>query len=136
MKRPSLLISFSFLVIAFLIVMNFLFSCKKEKNGADLFHGKWKTSYNDTIEFASVNGENRLIADLDMNPAQPATNTREYVYRNGKLGVSIGASPINGFYMYDSFRWIERGREFEVLGMQWFPFISSSTTVFTFTKIQ
>jgi hypothetical protein len=113
-----------------------LFSCKKENNNdISLFYGSWKTSYGDTIEFSKSGNKNMLSYDFSMNPALPTTTNHEYTYQSNKLGVKNGRSGSNNFYFFQSFRWLQTSQQFEVQGIDWFPFISSTQTYFTFTKI-
>jgi hypothetical protein len=120
----------------FLIAIS-IFSCKKEKGtGTESFLGKWKTSYGDTILFARVNGKNMITYDRSMNPSMPLTSDYEYAYQNNKLGIKDGIASIpGGFRFFQSFKWLDRGRSFEIQGVEWFLFLSSSGTYFTFTKI-
>lgn len=137
MQKQSLTFSFSFLLIAFLIVLTFLFSCKKDKNetNAVTFYGKWKTSYGDTVTFTRVNGKNVIRYDASMNPGLPMQTTEEYTYRNNKLGIRSSFSSIGDFRMMNTFQWIDEGRSFKIQGVEWFVFMSSTATWFTFTKI-
>jgi hypothetical protein len=117
----------------------FLIACKKNNNEdnpeASLFYGKWKTSYGDTIIFSSSNNKNMLNYDISLNPAFAPRANNEYTYKDQKLGVKDGFGSPGSFRFFDSFRWIQRGSEFEIQGIQWFMFISSMGTYFTFTKI-
>ncbi len=123
--------------LTFLIATTFiLFSCKKENNSdTSLFYGSWKTSYGDTIEFSRTGNKNILRYDYSLNPALPTTTNHEYTYRSNKLGLKNGWNGLDNFYFFQSFRWVQRGQQFEVQGIDWFSFISSTQTYFTFTKI-
>jgi len=131
MKKQTLLATCYFLIAVL------LFSCKKEKGvSSEIFLGKWKTSYGDTIAFSRVNGENIVSYDLSMNPAMPANRDFEYSYRNGKLGIKDGfSSSFNGFRYLQTFKWLDEGRSFEVQGAEWLLILSSTSVYFTFTKI-
>ena len=65
----------------------------------------------------------------------PTTTDHEYNYQDIKLGLKNGLNGPNGFHILQSFRWLQRARQFEVQGVEWFLFISSTQTYFTFTKI-
>ncbi|HEY6502492.1 MAG TPA: hypothetical protein VIZ28_00835 [Chitinophagaceae bacterium] len=122
--------------LLFLLAFSF-FSCSKEGDTTvGTFYGNWKTSYGDTIIFARVNGKNMVNYDQSMNPAMPMNGNFEYTYRQDKLGIKDGLSGLASFRFYQTFRWLEEGRSFEVQGVEWFPFISSTGTWFTFTKIR
>jgi hypothetical protein len=119
----------------FLIAI-FIFSCKKDKETAEsVFFGKWKASYGDTIEFRRVNGKNILNYDRSLNPTMPLTTGIEYSYRDGKLGIKDGLASFGSYRVLQSFKWLDEGRSFEVQGVEWFVFLSSTGTYFTFTKI-
>jgi hypothetical protein len=133
MKKQILLLSCSLLIAVF------IFSCKKDKDIATTtFLGKWKTSYGDTVVFARVNGQNIISYDRTMNPTLPNRSNSEYTYKDNKLGIKDGfvnPGSITGFRFFQSFKWLEEGRSFEIQGVEWFMFMSSTTTYFTFTKI-
>jgi hypothetical protein len=122
-------------ITLFAIVFTF-FSCNKAVNEeASLFYGKWQASYNDTIEFFQSGNINILRYDKSQSPAVPGPIDEEYTYTINKLGIKNGNNGPDRFYYLKSFKWIEKGKKFEVQGTEWFPFISSTLTYFTFTKI-
>lgn len=111
-------------------------SCKKEDTESiSLFYGKWKPSYSDTIEFFHNGSSNIIRYDKSLNPVMPVTTDEEYTFRNNILGIKNGYGEPGAFFFFKSFSWIERGKSFQVQGVEWFNFISSTTTWFTFTKI-
>jgi hypothetical protein len=123
-------------LIAFIAGIIFLSSCKKEKNNeSSLFYGKWKTSYNDTIVFSSPGGRNLLTYNMSMNPLLPSTSSYEYTAPVDKLAKKDWRNAAGDFIFFQSFRWIQKGFVFEVQGVEWFPFMSSTLPYFTFTKI-
>ncbi len=115
-------------------------SCTKEESDKDIFYGHWKTSYGDTISFYNQNGTDILEYEIDaFSPGPPANDPiHEYLYKNNKLSIrdNVGASSSEPFRELTSFKWANKGIEFKVQGVQWFPFMSSTVTTFTFTKIQ
>ncbi len=108
--------------------------CTREKDtGTVSFRGEWEASYGDTIRFFRENGKNIVSYNQSIS-AFLTTNKYEYTYRGGKLGIKNGfAGP--DFTTYQTFTWIEEGKSFRIQGVDWFPFISSTTTWYTFTKI-
>jgi hypothetical protein len=123
-----------FIVFGFLFV-NGLNSCKKETHTKNhLLYGKWKTSYGDTIQFARESGKDILTYDNTMNPALPNLTKREYRYESGKLSMRWLPSA-DPFQPVQSFAWITEGESFTIQGIEWFMFLSSTSTYFTFTKI-
>jgi len=114
----------------------FSFSCNKHNSSNEyLFYGNWKTSYGDTIRFSNESGKNILTYDYSMNPLQPVDTKKEFTYQNNKLEINDGFSTTNDFRMLQSFSWMQQGKIFTVRGIEWFSFLSSTQTYFTFTKI-
>jgi hypothetical protein len=112
-------------------------SCNKEKQeDINQFYGKWKASYNDTIEFFRSGNINIVRYDKSMSPSVPDPPDNEYTFKNNKLGIKNGLNGPDQFYFLDSFKWIEKGKKFEVQGIDWFLFLSSTQVYFTFTKIE
>jgi hypothetical protein len=109
-------------------------SCSKDSEFVpEYFYGKWKTSYGDTIIFWQKNGTNTITYNYSMNPLMPTRGDHEFAYRNGKLGTKL--LPTTDFNFFSSFRWVQQGQSFEVQGTEWFSFVSSMGTYFTFTKL-
>jgi hypothetical protein len=114
----------------------FFFSCSKENNNdISQFYGSWKTSYGDTIVFSRTGNKNMLEYDYSLNTALPTKTNKEYTFRNNKLGIKNALPVSNNYTFLQSFRWLQQGQSFEVQGVEWFPFISSTLTYFTFKKI-
>lgn len=113
-----------------------LLSCNKDNTGENnSLYGKWKTSYGDTITFAKENSNDILIYDASLNPVLPVDTKTDFRYVNGKLEIKRYPG-FDDFYRLETFKWKTEGQSFEVQGLEWFMFISSTTTYFTFTKIQ
>jgi hypothetical protein len=124
-------------VFSFLLIVVFLSGCSKDGSpNLTLFYGAWKTSYGDTIVFARENGRNVLNYDYSMNPAMPSTTKSDFNYAGNKLGLKNDYSLNQQFHTLQSFTWVQEGKVFTVQGIEWFNFLSSTTTYFTFTKIQ
>lgn len=130
---------FLYLIASLLVPVILLVSCKKDKNEdnpeVSLFYGNWKASYGDTITFSRSNNKNILNYDVSMNPAFAPRANNEFTYKNEKLGIKDGYEGPGKFHFFPSFKWLQKGSVFEIQGMQWFLFLSSSSTYFTFTKI-
>lgn len=122
-----------FIHICIVAISFVLFSCKKDSvANPDPFFGQWTSSYGDTIEFSKQNGKNVLLYDESLNPTMSVTSTKEFRYKDEKLEIIRGSE----FYRMQSFKWNEIGKSFEIQGVEWFQFMSSTTTFFTFTKIR
>ncbi|HLG38918.1 MAG TPA: hypothetical protein VI461_04580 [Chitinophagaceae bacterium] len=120
-----------------LLVTVSLFSCSKDgSSNESLFYGAWKTSYGDTILFAKENGKNILTLNYTMNPSMPVITKNEFKYSINKLALKYSFSTSNEFKRLESFAWVQPGKVFTVQGVEWFNFLSSTLTVFTFTKNQ
>ena len=122
---------FSFIVL-FVMASTFI-SCQKESTTTSIY-GQWKTNYGDTITFSKENGKNMLTYDQSLNADRPVDTKIEFTYSDNKLGILDGLNG-NDFRMLQSFKWKQRGRSFEVQGIEWFLFVNSTNTYFTFTKI-
>ena len=121
-------------ILAVLIVIA-LISCSKEsKSVPQFFYGKWKANYGDTLVFSRSNGRNIVTYNNSMNSLNLMRADHEFTYRDEKLGV-IQWSGTQEFNFFSSFRWIQPGESFEIQGIQWFGFLNSTMTYFTFTKI-
>lgn len=126
--------NFFFCLMLFFSVI--LLSCKKDAAAEnELLYGKWKTSYGDTITFARENRSNILTYDVSLNPTLPVDTKTDFRYVNGKLEIKK-YSGLADYSRLETFKWKSVGQSFEVQGLEWFTFISSTTTYFTFTKIQ
>ncbi len=119
-----------------LICLAILFCCRKEnRERSELFFGQWKTSYGDTILFSEINGKNILSYNVSLNAFLPVHTQKEFIYRNKKLGLKTGVNVPGNFSFLETFKWHQTGKSFEVQGIEWFPFLSSTLTYYTFTKI-
>jgi len=125
----------SFLSCLVLLFSCILLSCKKDAAENELLYGKWKTSYGDTIKFARESNNDILTYDASMNPVQPVDTKTDFRYINGKLEIKRYPGMAD-FSRLETFKWKNVGQSFEVQGVEWFMFLSSTTTYFTFTKIQ
>jgi hypothetical protein len=122
---------FSITILFFLALA--VTSCQKE-DVTPAIYGQWKTSYGDTITFSKENGKDILTYDLSLNASRPVDTKKEFIFRDNKLGILDGLNG-NDFRMLQSFNWKQQGLSFEVQGVEWFLFVNSTNTYFTFTKI-
>ncbi|HEX7906272.1 MAG TPA: hypothetical protein VF487_20500 [Chitinophagaceae bacterium] len=122
----------------FVILLWSFFSCSKENQVEyQQFYGKWKTSYGDTIEFKKENGKSVLIYNELMNPSLPVAVKREFRYNNNKLAIKLPGYPSTDEYReFQTFAWIQAQQSFTIQGIEWFNFLSSTQTYFTFTRIR
>ncbi|MEI9945919.1 MAG: hypothetical protein WDN26_17070 [Chitinophagaceae bacterium] len=122
--------------IGLALVFSLSLCTKENQTSASTFYGHWKTSYGDTITFSRENGKNIVEYDQSMSPSVPRTDKYEYTFKDGKLAIKDGmmGTP-DDFRIYRTFAWIEEGKSFTIQGLEWFAFISSTITYFTFTKI-
>jgi len=125
----------TFFILACASTLSIL-SCAKDSQAdkSDLY-GQWKTSYGDTITFARENGLDILTYDMSLNNSMPAATKKEFSYQSNKLGLKDGFNG-NDFHFLQTFTWNQRGRSFTIQGIEWFMFLNSTTTYFTFTKIR
>ncbi len=124
---------FSFTIL--LVMVSVFISCqKKDTTPNSSLYGQWKTSYGDTITFSQENGKDILTYDLSLNASMPVDTKKEFTYRDNKLGILDGLNG-NDFRILQTFKWKQEGRAFEVQGIEWFLFVNSTNSYFTFTKI-
>jgi hypothetical protein len=111
-------------------------SCTRDNQPAadPSLYGSWKTSYGDTITFSKENGKDILTYNMSLNAVLPVHTKKAYSFQNDKLSIHDGPSATD-FRTINTFKWQEKGRSFEVQGIEWFMFLSSTATWFTFTKI-
>lgn len=130
---PHRYLSILFLGATFALV---IFSCKKNNDdNPEIFYGKWKTSYGDTVRFYHENGKDLLYNDHGGSPAPPADPVREYFYKQGRLSVKEAMGTGTIVRPLPSFKWLNEGKEFTMQAGDWFLYISTIGAVYTFTKI-
>lgn len=124
------------LLVCLVVLSIVLLSCKKDNMAEyDMLYGKWKTSYGDTITFARENSNDILTYDVSLNPVLPVDTKTDFRYINGKLEIKRYPG-LTDFSKLETFKWKNIGQSFEVQGVEWFMFLSSTLTYFTFTKIE
>jgi hypothetical protein len=109
------------------------------KNNGDnesILYGTWVKGIQagDTLWFMKKAGKNIMRSNQSFNPGLTVYTEEEYSFKNGKLARVLQA-PSSALSQLDSFTWKRQGKEFEILGYQLFPFMSSTVTRFTYTKI-
>ena len=131
MKPIFIAVAFTFMALSF-------GGCSKEQETkATLLTGTWMrgTNAGDTLIFTINNDKNVLRYNNSFNPALPANTETEYKYQQSKLSLRNFMTAQNDFYIIQSFKWNQEGKEFEVLGYEIFPFMSSTITRFTYKKV-
>ena len=133
-QNPLMLRLFTCLSIAAALLV---IACSKNSDGNEsVLYGRWSKGTNvaDTLEFMNKGGKNILRFNGSFNPAVPATTEVEYSYKKGRLSVAVfgpGEAPRE----IESFTWKQQNKQFDILGFQLYIIMSSSTTHFTYTKI-
>ncbi len=126
------------IALAIAVITLTIASCKKEQEIEDtLFRGTWIKGANpgDTLYFTRNNGKNVLRYNASFSPATGGFTETEYSYQNSKLSLRNFMAAQNDFYIIQSFNWKQEGKEFEVLGYEIFPFMSSTLTRFAYRKV-
>lgn len=108
---------------------------KSASDGEALFYGRWLTSYGDTVVFSRQGGQNQVSFDYSMNPLMPQTSQHRFACFNQKLAIDYSFDPSAEFKTFDSFYWTDKGKEFKIKAFEWFNFVSSTQSWFTFTRI-
>jgi hypothetical protein len=124
-------------LLMIMLVMFIVLSCRKDNASVTDLTGTWVkgTSAGDTLVFLNINGKHILRYNVSFNEAMPAYTETEYRFRNGKLELKGFMTTQNDYNTIESFTWKQEGEEFEVLGYQLYPFMSSTLTRFTFKKL-
>jgi len=120
-----------------IVCMLLVAACSKSNSGNEtIFYGTWVNSNapKDTLQFTRRDGKNILRTNQSFNTSLPNNQETEYSFINGKLAVYV-FGPNEAFNLVTSFAWIQEEKQFDILGFQLYPFMSSSTTHFTYTKI-
>ena len=124
-------------VAALLLAIPLLFiRCSKQDASAGAeyeLYGKWVTTTNpvDTLEFLRKNDKN--IMRIAFSQAYILYSEAQYKFANGKLRLKHYS--FDDYYPVSSFKWIQKGVEFEVAAYEVLPYISSTSTIFTYRKI-
>jgi hypothetical protein len=121
--------------VAIITVFVAICSCSKDKNSSDAsqYYGKWKSNAGDTITFLQRNGQN--ICDAGIRNPGPDFHEIEFSFSNNKLSFKDGAADPGKFRILKSFKWIQRGKSFQVQDTDIYSFMSSTSTYFTFEKL-
>lgn len=127
MKRIIFIVSAAFVLL----------SCNKDQSSDErIFYGTWVkgTNTGDTLVFYQKGGKNILAYNLSFNPLFHAPTEVEYFYINGQLSIRYPGFPGADFPV-NSLTWKQRGKEFEIRGMELYSFMSASNVFFTFRKL-
>jgi hypothetical protein len=85
--------------------------------------------------FYQKNGKNFLAYNLSFNPVFYAPTEAEFFYKEDRLTIRHLTSP-DVYFPIKSLTWKQVGQEFEVQGIELFPFLSSTQVYFTYHKIR
>lgn len=125
----------------FLLSMVFVLlfaSCTKKADGGseESLHGVWAKGPNagDTLRFFRKNGRHIMAYSMSFNPSMQAPTESEYFLRGDELRIQLFGT--GDLIPVGSFKWLQRGSRFEVQGIQFFPFMSSTIAYFTYQKVQ
>ena len=104
----------------------FSFACTKGSGDESDLYGTWVKGNNlgDTLWFMKKNNKYIMRQPESFNPLMPLYSEKEYRFKDGKLSIKIGQeySPV------DSFTWTQVGKEFTILNISLFMFMSSMIT--------
>lgn len=142
MQRNSLpvfqkIIMRSTFLVLIVFILAFSFGCKKDQAGdeSDLY-GAWVkgTNHGDTLWFMKKNGQHIMRIPGSFNPLMPIYSEKEYGFRKGVLTIKSYAPVSQEYFPITSFTWTDPGKEFTVLNLQLYLFMSSMVT-FKYKKI-
>lgn len=139
------------LLLLLMLVQIVMMSCSKSVDSANAsadaaksnFDGKYvrTDSRTDTLVVAVTSSKNslfynsRAFRENISVPEHPELQTFEYEFKDGKIGVRLFYSQISSFVYYD-FSWVEMGKIFKIQANAIQPDLNSSTSFYTFEKVQ
>ena len=116
-------------LIAFILA--FSLGCKKDQAaGESGLYGTWVkgSNHGDTLWFMKRNGQHIMRMPESFNPLMPIYSENEYHFRNGVLSIKLYAPISQEYFPITSFTWTDRGKEFTILNIQLYSFMSSMVT--------
>jgi hypothetical protein len=114
-----------------LVLVALSFGCKKDDPGDDSdLYGTWVKGPNmgDTVWFMKKNGKSIMRLPESFNPSMPDYSEKEFQLRNGVLFIKSFAPFSQEFDAISSFSWTDPGKEFTILNVDLYLFLSSIIT--------
>jgi len=113
--------------------------CSKDGNNHDeaLLYGKWQKegTPTDVMEFYRKSGKNRISYNMSTSMTSPTMREDYFRVVNGKLEIGILIGSDISYMPYSTFKWVSRGRKFQVSGNERFLYLSSIQPTYTYNKI-
>ena len=117
--------------ILVLVLASLFFTCKKDIAGdeSDLY-GAWVkgSNFGDTLWFIKKNGKFIVRVPESFNPTMPTYSEKEYRLNGEELRIKSFAPSSQEYFLIESFKWTDPGKEFTVTNSQLFIFMSSIVT--------
>lgn len=112
-----------------LVLASLSLACKKNISESDLY-GIWTKGSNvgDTLWFLKKNGQNIIRVPESFNPFLPAYAEKEYRLSGEVLSIKSFAPSSQEYFLIESFKWTDPGKEFTITNSQLFVFMSSIIT--------
>ena len=112
--------------------------CRKNNanNDESAFYGIWTkgSNFGDTLWFMKKNGQNIMRQPMSFNHGVQVYAEKEYRVHNGQLEIKLYAPTISDYYPISSFSWVRPGKEFSLIGIDIYFFMSSTQARFNYTK--
>jgi hypothetical protein len=127
------------IIPAFLVLSTlFLCSCTKDKEEIDELRGTWvnQNTPRDTLVFSRKNGKYLLNYNNSFNPSLPVRTELEYSLKDSVLTLIPPVTSSAPVYNIKSFKWIKRGEEFKILGIELYMFMASTVAEHQYKKIK
>lgn len=119
------------LVFGFIVlVLTPFLGCRKEYNGNEsVLHGTWVkgSNFGDTLWFMKKNGQH-IVRMPGFGPVLPNYSEKQYRLREGVLSIRLYGPSSPEYVPINSFMWTDPGKEFTILNVQLFSFMSSIVT--------
>lgn len=123
--------------IIIVVVASLSFACKKKNSGDESeLYGAWVKGSNvgDTLWFMRKNGQDIMRMAESFNPLFPVYSEKQYHFNNGVLSIKSYAPASQEYFPITSFTWTDPGKEFSILNVHLYLFMSSMIT-FKYRKI-
>jgi hypothetical protein len=115
----------------FVLIVAISPGCKKEmrSNESDLY-GAWAKGANhgDTLWFMKKDGKHIMRIAESFNPSLPIYKEKEYSFNRGILSIRTFSPVSQDYFPITSFAWTDPGKEFTILNVQLYLFMSSIVT--------
>ncbi len=126
------------LVPIILAIIFMVAGCQKKYAGDEsTLYGTWVKgpNFGDTLWFTSRNNQQVMRQAMSFNAGLVVYKESEFRYGNDKLSIKLYAPTSDEYVPISSFKWTNQESEFSIVGIELYSFLSSTSTIFTYHKI-